>query len=227
VVPNFIDPLRYEAIRGQAGARRWAKPGEKILVHISNFRPLKRLLDVVEVYLRVREAMPARLLLVGDGPDRAKVEARCRQCVDGGGIVFIGNLPVVEEVLQNADLFLLPSETESFGLAALEALACEVPVIATRVGGLPEVVREGENGYLLPVGDVAGMAHAALRLLGDPALHRRFKTAARSRAVTAFAQDASWPLLRSTSGCWLPDSKLHVEDADRVDRRPQRAGAAA
>lgn len=189
VVPNFIDPQRFERVRGQEGARRWAKPGERLLVHISNFRPLKRLGDVVEVFLRVRREFPARLLLVGDGPDRAKIEARCRQCEDGGGIVFIGNLPVVEEVLQNADLFLLPSETESFGLAALEALACEVPVVASRVGGLPEVVREGENGFLLPVGDVEGMASAALRLLRDDALHRRFKAAARRWAVAEFAQD--------------------------------------
>jgi L-malate glycosyltransferase len=189
VVPNFIDPERFERVRGQEGARRWAKPGERILVHISNFRPLKRLGDVVDVFLRVRREFPARLLLVGDGPDRAKIEARCRQCEDGGGIVFIGNLPVVEEVLQNADLFLLPSETESFGLAALEALACEVPVVASRVGGLPEVVREGENGFLLPVGDVEGMASAALRLLRDDALHRRFKAAARRWAVAEFAQD--------------------------------------
>jgi N-acetyl-alpha-D-glucosaminyl L-malate synthase BshA len=189
VVPNFIDPARFERVRGQEGARRWAQPGERVLVHISNFRPIKRLLDVVEIFLRVRREIPARLLLVGDGPDRAKVEARCRQCPDGGGIVFIGNLPVVEEVLQNADLFLLPSETESFGLAALEAMACEVPVIATAVGGLPEVVREGENGFLLPVGDVDGMASAALRLLRDDELHRRFKSNARRWAVETFAQE--------------------------------------
>lgn len=189
VVPNFIDPARFEAVRDSPGARRFAKPGEKVLVHISNFRPIKRILDVVEVFVRVRQVMPAKLLLVGDGPDRAKVEQRCRQCDDCGDIVFIGNLPVVEEVLVGADLFLLPSETESFGLAALEALSCEVPVISTRVGGLPEVVIDGENGYLLPVGDVDGMAAAALRLLQDPELHRKFAGAGRRVAVERFSQE--------------------------------------
>jgi N-acetyl-alpha-D-glucosaminyl L-malate synthase BshA len=188
VVPNFIDPARFEAVRNSPGARRFAKPGEKVLVHISNFRPIKRILDVVEVFVRVRQVMPAKLLLVGDGPDRAKVEQRCRQCDDCGDIVFIGNLPVVEEVLVGADLFLLPSETESFGLAALEALSCEVPVVSTRVGGLPEVVIDGENGYLLPVGDVDAMAAAALRLLQDPELHRKFAAAGRRLAVERFSQ---------------------------------------
>jgi len=189
VVPNFIDPARFEAVRDLPGARRFAKPGEKVLVHISNFRPIKRILDVVEVFVRVRQVMPAKLLLVGDGPDRAKVEQRCRQCDDCGDIVFIGNLPVVEEVLVGADLFLLPSETESFGLAALEALSCEVPVVSTRVGGLPEVVIDGENGYLLPVGDVDGMAAAALRLLQNPELHRQFAASGRRSSVERFSQE--------------------------------------
>jgi N-acetyl-alpha-D-glucosaminyl L-malate synthase BshA len=188
VVPNFIDPQRYEEARDRPGARRFAKPGERILVHISNFRPLKRLLDVVEVFIRVRREMPARLLLVGDGPDRAKVEQRCRQCAECRDIVFIGNLPVVEEILVGADLFLLPSETESFGLAALEALSCEVPVVATRVGGLPEVVCDGENGFLLPVGDVDGMAAAALRLLCDEPLRQAFGAHGRAWAVERFSQ---------------------------------------
>jgi N-acetyl-alpha-D-glucosaminyl L-malate synthase BshA len=188
VVPNFIDPARYDEVRGSPGARRFARPGEKILVHISNFRPVKRLLDVVEIFLRVRREMPARLLMVGDGPDRAKVEQHCR-AAECEAVVFIGNLPVVEEVLVGADLFLLPSETESFGLAALEALACEVPVVATRVGGLPEVVRHGENGFLLPLGDVEGMAGAALELLGDEPRRRAFGVAGRRWAVERFAQD--------------------------------------
>jgi N-acetyl-alpha-D-glucosaminyl L-malate synthase BshA len=190
VVPNFIDPRRYEEARRLPGARRWARPGEKLLVHISNFRPVKRVLDVVEVFQRVRRKLPARLLFVGDGPERGKVEQRCRQCGDCDDIVFIGNLPLVEEVLVGADLFLLPSETESFGLAALEALSCEVPVIASRAGGLPEVVRDGENGFLLPVGDVEGMARAALSLLEDPDRHRAFAQASRRWAVERFDQAA-------------------------------------
>ena len=190
VVHNFIDPQRYERLKESPGARRWAKPGERVLVHISNFRPVKRVDDVVEVFQRLRGRFPVRLLMVGDGPERARVEQRCRQCGTCGEITFIGNLPLVEEVLVGADLFLLPSETESFGLAALEALSCEVPVVASRAGGLPEVVRDGENGFLLPVGDVDGMARAALSLLADPDRHRAFAQAARRWAVESFDQTA-------------------------------------
>jgi N-acetyl-alpha-D-glucosaminyl L-malate synthase BshA len=190
VIPNFIEPERFERVRGSAGARRWAKPGEKVLVHVSNFRPVKRVMDVLDVFLRVREQMPARLLLVGDGPDRARLEQRCRveRCCDV--VTFLGNLGAVEEVLVGADLFLLPSENESFGLAALEALACEVPVITTRVGGLPEVVEEGETGLLFPLGDVAAMAAGAVALLSDPGRHRAMARRARERAVERFSEVA-------------------------------------
>jgi L-malate glycosyltransferase len=187
VVPNFIDPNRYLRAAAGPGARRWAKPGERILVHISNFRPVKRVDDVVEVFHRLRGRFPLRLLMVGDGPERARVEQRCRQHGSCGEVSFIGNLPLVEEVLVNADLFLLPSESESFGLAALEALACKVPVIATRAGGIPEVIADGESGLLYPVGDVAGMAEGAARLLADEPLRQRFGEAARRRAVERFA----------------------------------------
>ena len=189
VVPNFIVPERYEKARVGPGARRWADAGEKILVHVSNYRPVKRVLDVVEVFERVRREIPARLLLVGDGPDRSKVERRCYECDTCEHITFLGNLAMVEDVLAGADLFLLPSETESFGLAALEALSCEVPVIATDVGGLPEVVRDGENGYLLPVGDVAAMSEAALELLFDDEKRRRFGEAGRRWAVETFSEE--------------------------------------
>ena len=190
VVPNFIDPKRYEAVRDSPGARRWAQPGEHVLVHVSNFRPVKRVQDVVEVFRRVRREVPARLLMVGDGPDRAKVEQMCRQHCICDSIAFVGSLPVIEEVLVGADVFLLPSESESFGLAALEALACEVPVVATTVGGIPEVVVDGECGYLCPVGDIECMAAATLRLLRDEPLRRAFGAAGRRRAVEVFAQDA-------------------------------------
>ena len=188
VVPNFIDPGRYEKAVAVQSTNRWRQGDEKLLVHISNFRPVKRVMDVVEVFHRVHTEIPSRLLLVGDGPDRPKVERHCRECDLCDAITFIGNLPLVEEVLVDADLFLLPSETESFGLAALEALACEVPVIATAVGGLPEVVRDGANGYLLPVGDVEGMAAAALGLLRDEELRREFSRNAREWALERFDQ---------------------------------------
>jgi L-malate glycosyltransferase len=190
VVPNFIDPARYERTRDLPGARRWARPGERILVHISNFRPVKRVLDVVAVFERVHRTVPSRLLMVGDGPERPRVEQYCREHGICNDITFVGSLPLIEEVLVGADLFLLPSESESFGLAALEAMACEVPVVATDIGGIPEVVEDGETGYLLPLGDVPGMAAAALRLLGDEDLRRRFGAAARRRAVERFGQAA-------------------------------------
>lgn len=160
------------------------------MVHISNFRPVKRVLDVIAVFERIQRKVPSRLILVGDGPDRGKVEQYCREHHICGAITFIGSFPLVEEVLVGADLFLLPSESESFGLAALEAMSCEVPVITTCAGGLPEVVVDGETGYLRPVGDVEGMAEGALRLLRDEDLRRAFGEAGRKRAVEVFSQDA-------------------------------------
>jgi N-acetyl-alpha-D-glucosaminyl L-malate synthase BshA len=188
VVPNFIDPKRYEALADPNSAQRWVRNDEKILVHISNFRPVKRVMDVVKIFLRVREQLPARLLLVGDGPERARIERYCRECGACGDIHFIGNLPTVEEVLAGADLFLLPSEMESFGLSALEALACKVPVIASDTGGLPDVVVDGENGYLRPIGDVEAMSAAALELLQDDEKRRAFGEASRRWAVEQFNQ---------------------------------------
>lgn len=190
VIPNFIEPERFEAVRHLPGVRRWAKPDEKILIHVSNFRPVKRVMDVLEVYLRVREKMPARLLFLGDGPDRAKVESRCREVGCCDGVVFLGNHPAVEEILNGADLFLLPSAGESFGLAALEALACEVPVIAARAGGVPEVIEEGVDGLLYPVGDVDAMARGAIELLSDPERHRSFARKGRERAIARFSEAA-------------------------------------
>ena len=186
VVPNFINPERFKEAQAQNGARRWRGEGEKLLVHISNFRPVKRVQDVVEVFCNVRSKVASRLLLVGDGPDRPKVEQYARDCGVIDSITFIGSVPMVEETLVGADLFLLPSETESFGLAALEALSCEVPVIATAVGGLPEVVRNGENGFLFAVGDVESMAAAAIDLLQNDEKRRGFGTAGRRWALEQF-----------------------------------------
>jgi len=190
VIPNFIDPRRYEAARHLPGARRWVRPGEKILMHVSNFRPVKRAMDVLEVFLKVRERLPAHLLFVGDGPERARLEQRCRELGCCAGVTFLGNMAPIEEVLVGADLFLLPSESESFGLAALEALACEVPVIATLAGGIPEVVRHGIDGLLYAVGDVAGMAEGAIALLSDADRQRSFALAGRAGALERFSEVA-------------------------------------
>ena len=190
VVPNFIEPERWEAVRHTDGARQWARDGEQILVHVSNYRPVKRVLDVVRIHRRLTERFPVRLLLVGEGPERARVEHFCRDHGICDSITFIGHVQSVETVLHGADLFLLPSETESFGLAALEALSCEVPVVATAVGGLPEVVDDGVTGFLRPVGDVDAMAQAAARLLSDDGERRAFGRAGRRAALERFPEDA-------------------------------------
>jgi N-acetyl-alpha-D-glucosaminyl L-malate synthase BshA len=196
VIHNFIDPARFDPANGRPGARRWARPGEKVVVHISNFRPLKRVGDVLETFRRVHREVPSRLLMVGDGPDRTMAERYCREHDLCDAITFLGNVPVVEQTLIGADLFILPSTTESFGLAVLEAMACGVPVVATRTGGLPEVVAEGETGFLAPVGDVEALAAAALKLLTDDGLARRFGEAGRARAIDCFSEDRVVSLYR-------------------------------
>jgi L-malate glycosyltransferase len=188
VVPNFIEPERFrEAVERDHG-QRFGAPGERILVHISNFRPVKRIPDVVSIFHRVAQEIPSRLLLVGDGPDLPRAERQARDLGVRDRVDLIGTVATIEDVLVHADLFLLPSETESFGLAALEALSCEVPVIASRVGGLPEVIQDGENGFLLPVGDVEGMAGAAISLLRDEDRRRAFGIAGRRWAKAKFAR---------------------------------------
>lgn len=185
VVPNFIDPDRHvgeipSCIPGKDSER------QATLMHISNFRPLKRLGDVVRIFERVCRRLDARLVLVGDGPEYG----RTRELVDGLGLAdrvhFVGVVDEVAPLLAAADLLLLPSETESFGLVALEAMASGVPVVASRVGGLPEVVEHGLTGYLEPVGDVDAMAEDSLRILSDCEARKRFGEAARERAVRLF-----------------------------------------
>jgi N-acetyl-alpha-D-glucosaminyl L-malate synthase BshA len=189
VIPNFIVPGRFERLRGHPGARRWARtPEERLLVHVSNFRPIKRVGDVLEVFRIVEREVPCRLLFVGDGPERARLELRVRELGLEDRVLFLGSYPVIEEILVGADLFLLPSDGESFGLAALEALACEVPVIAARAGGVPEVIQDGVVGYLFPVGDIEGMARGALQLLTCRELLDRFRRAARLWAVERFPE---------------------------------------
>ncbi len=164
----------------------YAEPGEKLLVHLSNFRPVKRVSDVVEVFARVAAEMPARLLLIGDGPDRSTAEYLARKLGVQDRIHFVGKQENVNELLPLADLMLMPSEMESFGLAALEAMACGVPAIATHVGGVAELIHDGIDGLLFEVGDVDAMAHAANALLADPTRLGTMAKAARKTAQDHF-----------------------------------------
>lgn len=182
VIPNFIRMDRYGAKMDQALRNRFAPNGEKLLVHISNFRPVKRVLDILTVFMEVRKEMPARLLLIGDGPDRHAAEAMCRANGTCDDVLFLGKMTDPEAVLASCDLFVLASETESFGLAALEAMACGVPVVSTDAGGTSEVVEDGVAGLLNHVGDTARMTINALEILKDDSTLERYRKGARKAA---------------------------------------------
>jgi len=183
VIPNFICFEEYNKIDDSEALRKsFAPNGEKILVHISNFRPVKRVQDVIQVFNLVRKQIPAKLLLVGDGPERHKMEELCRELHTCDSIKFVGKVKDTERILSASDLFLLPSESESFGLAALEAMAAKVPVISTNTGGIPEVNIHGFSGYLSNVGDVEDMAKNALAILKDDNTLNQFKQAAYQQA---------------------------------------------
>jgi N-acetyl-alpha-D-glucosaminyl L-malate synthase BshA len=188
VIPNFVDTDRFRPPDGRteraASATRATHP--RVLTHVSNFRPLKRIEDVVRIFAAVRAVIPSRLDLVGEGPERSRIEALVASLGLQDHVRFLGERGDLVEILQQSDLFLLPSQTESFGLAALEAMACGVPVVASDVGGVPEVVADGETGFLAAVGDVAGMATHARRLLMDEELRRRMSLAARHLAEAHF-----------------------------------------
>jgi len=185
-IHNFIAPP--ETITPHCRSRP-APCEASVLTHISNFRPVKRVLDVLKVFEKVRKEHPCRLVMVGDGPDRAEAEAYARDHGFEDDVRFTGKQLDIGSVLACSDVFLLPSATESFGLAALEAMAHRVPVIASRVGGLPEVIRHGVDGFLEPLGDVDAMAEDALTLLRDTRMRKAFGLAAQERALTTFAED--------------------------------------
>ncbi len=182
VIPNFVSTADFFPASDGSCRRALAPADHKILIHVSNFRPVKRVVDVVRIFARVRRATPATLVLVGDGPDRDAAEQEADRLGLRADVRFPGKVDRVADLLRGSDLFLLPSQMESFGLSGLEAMACGVPVLATRTGGLPEVVVEGETGYLLPVGAVEEFADRALAVLGDAALHARLRAAAAARA---------------------------------------------
>ncbi len=183
VVPNFINVSRYDNIRVNCERDSVAKPTEMIVTHVSNFRPVKRVMDVVETFYRIRKKMPAKLMMVGDGPDRMTAENRCHELGIWDDVVFYGKTNEVSKILCFSDLLLLPSQTESFGLAALEAMVAATPVISSNTGGLPEVNIHGETGYLTNVGDVNAMATCAIELLSDKELLAKLKKQAYEHAA--------------------------------------------
>jgi len=191
VIHNFVDPALYDRrahiplLREQLGSN-----GDRALImHVSNFRPVKRVRDIVRIFAKVRTDRPAVLVMVGDGPERTSAEQEARELGVQDDTYFLGKIDVVAPLLASADLFLLPSQSESFGLSALEALACGVPVVASRVGGLPEVVSDGVTGVLRDVGDVDGMAAASIDILGDRARWERMSAAAAADARRRFSRD--------------------------------------
>ncbi len=194
VIPNFLDCATYRRREVSNLRARLAPRGEKLVVHVSNFRPVKRILAVIEVFARVRARVPARLLMVGDGPDLTEASRLARVLGLSDAVDFLGEQDQVVPLLSMADVFLLPSAQESFGLAALEAMACEVPVVASNIGGLPEVIEEGISGFLHPLDDLDGMAQSTIRLLTDAALHKRTAEAARAAAKARFCDDKIVPL---------------------------------
>jgi len=206
VIRNFVNCDLYVRKPELVAAQRprFAKPNERLLVHLSNFRPVKRVLDVIEIFARVARAMPARLLLIGDGPERSAAEFLAVRLGVADRVDFVGKQDNVHELLPLADLMLMPSEMESFGLAALEAMACRVPAISTRVGGIPELIDDGRgsdgseggtaNGLLYEVGEVEAMAEGAIWLLSDQARLDAMATAARRTAQDHFCSSRIIPL---------------------------------
>ncbi len=189
VIPNFVDPAIFNRDAYSGNLDSLTLPDEKILMHVSNFRPVKRIRDVVQIAARVMESVPARLVLVGDGPDRPLAEEEARLLGVEERVVFLGKQESVAELLSCAHLFLLPSETESFGLSALEAMATRVPVVASQSGGLAEVVEDGVSGRLLPIGAVEEMAEAAIEILTKPGLWEEMGQAGRAVAVERFSAE--------------------------------------
>ncbi|MGB3542074.1 N-acetyl-alpha-D-glucosaminyl L-malate synthase BshA [Rubrivirga sp.] len=206
VIPNFVDTERFTRQPKDHFKRAVAPDGERLIAHVSNFRKVKRAVDAVEVFARLhaagawprehaRHGEPGgvKLLMVGDGPDRAAAESKAREAGVWNEVRFIGKQEPVEEILSIADLFLMPSASETFGLAALEAMACGVPIVSSDVGGLPEVNIEGETGFLRPVGDLEGMTQAAQTIMTQPDLHARMAAAARAVAVDRYDIDTIVP----------------------------------
>ncbi len=193
VIYNFVDTQRSAPEHADCTREMYAPKGEKILMHASNFRPVKRVGDVVRIFAKVQEQIPAKLILIGDGPERIFIQQLVKELKLGDHVCFLGEQDYLEPLFFCADLFLLPSEQESFGLTALEAMACSVPVICAETGGLPEVISHGETGFLYPIGEIKKMAESAVDLLRDPKKHELFRSQARRRASQCFNADQIIP----------------------------------
>ena len=197
VIPNFIDTDRFMRQDKEHFKQALCPNGEKVIVHVSNFRPVKNTQQVVEVFHRLNGDSNVKLLLVGDGPDRVPTERKARELGVYEDVRFLGKQDPIEEILSIADVFLMPSGSETFGLAALEAMACEVPVVASDVGGLPELIVHGETGFLCPLDDIEELTECTQALLADEALHDEMAAAARTRAVETFDIDRVVPQYES------------------------------
>jgi len=183
---NFVDPRVYYHRDSKSLRQDYANPNEKIMMHISNFRPVKRVNDVVDIFARVQQHIPSKLLLVGEGPDLPKIQCRIKELGLEGKVHFLGKQDEIAHVISMADVLLLPSEKESFGLVALEAMACGVPTVGSTAGGIPELVTHGETGFLAPIGDTETMAQHVLEILKDEALSERLRKACLERSMTMF-----------------------------------------
>jgi len=186
VIPNFVDTKKYKRLESKDICSHLAPRGEKILIHVSNFRPLKRVHDVIRIFNLVRQKIPSKLILVGDGPDRSSCEQLARELNIFDEVKFLGKQVELVPLLSAADLFIIPSQSESFGLSALEAMACELPVIASSVGGLPELVVHGETGYIAEIGDIERMAKYTIDLLSNEVKYKVFAAESRRRAAEMF-----------------------------------------
>ena len=194
VIPNFVDTDYFKPGSSCDFRKTIAPKGEKILVHTSNFRQVKRVPDTIRIFEKVQKEIPSKLILVGDGPDRSECERLTRQLDLLDSVKFLGKQEALVEILSSSDLFLIPSQSESFGLAALEAMSCGLPVISSSVGGLPELVKHNETGFIAEIGDIDRMARYALELLGNEKKYKLFSENSRQRAVNKFDKSIVVPL---------------------------------
>lgn len=193
VIYNFIDIDKYRPVEEKPFRKHVASCGEKVLIHTSNFRVVKRVTDTIRILEKVKKEIPAKLVLVGDGPDRSECERLARELDLHKDVIFLGKQDAIEEILTAADLFLMPSQSESFGLSALEAMSCGVPVISSSVGGLPELIIHNETGYIAEIGDVDRMAKYAIDLLTNDKKYKSFSRYSRDRAVNSFDKNQIVP----------------------------------